>query len=390
MKLTERIKKIPPYLFAQIDLKKAEAQAKGIDIIDLGIGDPDLPTPDYIVNALIEAVKNPETHNYPPYQGIYAFRKAVADWYLSRFGVTLDPDKEVISLIGSKEGIAHAFLTYLDPGDIALIPDPGYPAYKVNALIAGGIPYMVPIFEKDNWQINLGSIDPEIVKKAKILFVNYPNNPTGAVASDEYLQSVVDWCKKNNILLCMDLAYSEVYYDDYKPKSIFQFKGAKDIAIEFHSLSKTFNMTGWRIGMAVGNAEAVQALGKIKTNMDSGIFKAIQIAGVEAFKNYETFVEKQNKIYQKRRDIIVDGLNSLGANCKKPKASFYIWARVPKGYTSSEFTMFLLEKTGILVVPGNGYGDGGEGYFRISITTKEENLLNAIKRLKEHNIRFDK
>lgn len=389
MKLTERIKTIPPYLFAQIDIKKAEAKTKGIDIVDLGIGDPDLPTPDFILDAMATAIRDPKTHDYPPYQGIYDFRKAVADWYLDRFNVSLDPDKEVISLIGSKEGIAHAFLTFLDHGDIALLPDPGYPVYKVCTLIAGGVPYMLPIKEENNYEIDFDSIDPAIVAKANLLFLNYPNNPTGAIASDAYLQRAVDWGLKHNILICMDLAYSEVSYDGYRPRSILEFKNAKKIAIEFHSLSKTFNMTGWRIGMAVGCPEAVQALGKIKTNIDSGIFKAIQIAGITALGNYKEFVTNQNLIYQQRRDIIVNGLNEVGANLQKPKATFYIWAKVPRGYTSSNFTMDLLDKTGILVVPGNGYGDAGEGYFRISITTKEERLEEAIRRLKKYDIRFN-
>ncbi|MFA5878791.1 MAG: LL-diaminopimelate aminotransferase [Candidatus Margulisiibacteriota bacterium] len=383
MKLTEKIKNIPPYLFAGIDLRKEAAQKKGIDIVDLGIGDPDLPTPDYIVQAMIKALKDTNTHNYPPYQGIFDFRKAVADWYLERFGVSLDPNKEVLSLIGSKEGIAHAFLTFLDPGDIALLPDPGYPVYKVNTIIAGGIPQMIPISEENNYEIDFDKIDPALGSKANLLFLNYPNNPTGAVASDEYLDRAVQWCIKHDCLLCMDLAYSEVYYDGYLPKSIFQFKDAKKIAIEFHSLSKTFNMTGWRIGMAVGNAEAIAALGKIKTNIDSGIFKAIQYAGIAAFTGYKDFVKTQNRIYQKRRDILVDGLNAFGWNIKKPKATFYIWAKIPKEYkTSTEFTLDLLEKTGVLVVPGNGYGDNGEGYFRMSITTSEDRLLEAVKRLK--------
>ncbi|KKQ11661.1 MAG: LL-diaminopimelate aminotransferase [candidate division TM6 bacterium GW2011_GWF2_36_6] len=383
MKLTEKIRKIPPYLFAEIDKRKEAAIASGIDIVDLGIGDPDLPTPDYIIEAMVAAVKNPSTHNYPPYQGIYEFRKAVADWYLDRFGVSLDPDKEVVSLIGSKEGIAHAFLTFLDPGDIALLPDPGYPVYKVNTIIAGGVPYSIPIKEENNYEIDFDQIDPAIAAKANLIFLNYPNNPTGAVASDEYLERAVEWCLKHDCLLCMDLAYSEVYYDGYLPKSILQFKNAKKIAIEFHSLSKTFNMTGWRIGMAVGNAEAIAALGKIKTNIDSGIFKAIQYAGITAFSGYKDFIKTQNQIYQKRRDLLVDGLNEIGWKIKKPKATFYIWARIPEPFkTSKEFTLDLLEKTGVLVVPGTGYGDNGEGYFRMSITTKEDRLLEAVKRLK--------
>jgi len=388
MKPCNRIKHIPPYLFAEIDKKKAEAQAKGIDIINLGIGDPDLPTPDYIVDAMAKAIRDPKTHDYPPYEGTLAFRTAVAEWYKKRFGISLDPQKEVISLIGSKEGIAHAFLTYLDPGDIALLPDPGYPAYQVNTLIASGIPYSVPVKEENNYEVDFEAIPADIVEKAKLIFLNYPSNPTGAVVSDAFFVKAIAWAKKHNILICNDNAYSEVYYDGQKPRSILEFEGGKDVAIEFHTLSKTFNMTGWRVGMAVGNEEAVQALGKIKTNVDSGVFKAIQETAIEAFKGYDEFVTTQNAIYQKRRDIIVNGLREQGWDIKTPKATFYIWAKVPKGFTSSEFTMFLLEKTGILVVPGNGYGAGGEGYFRVSITTKEDRLHEAIARLKQHNIRY--
>jgi LL-diaminopimelate aminotransferase len=389
MQLTERVKKIPPYLFATIDKKKAEARAKGMDIVDLGIGDPDLPTPDFIVDAMAAAIRKPENHNYPPYEGTLAFREAVARWYLHRFGVTLDPKNEVVSLIGSKEGIAHAFLTFLDPGDIALLPDPGYPAYKVNALIAGGVPYMVPAPASQNYEPDLEAIPADVLKKSKMIFLNYPGNPTGALASDAFYERAIAFAKKHDILICTDMAYSEVYYEGQKPRSILEFPGGKDVAIEFHTLSKTFNMTGWRIGMVVGNEEAVQALGKIKTNMDSGIFKAIQEAVIPALdEKADTFVAAQNVIYQKRRDIIVDGLRELGWDLPSPKATFYIWAPVPKGYTSESFTLHLLDTIGVLVVPGNGYGDNGEGYFRISITTSEARLHEAVARLKKANVRF--
>jgi len=389
MQLTERVKKIPPYLFATIDKKKAEARAKGMDIVDLGIGDPDIPTPEFIVEAMVAAVRKPENHNYPPYEGTLAFRESVARWYHRRFGVVLDPKTEVVSLIGSKEGIAHAFLTFLDPGDIALLPDPGYPAYKVNALIAGGVPYMVPATAENNYEPDLDAIPADILAKSKLIFLNYPGNPTGALASDAFYERAILFAKKHNILICTDMAYSEVYYEGQKPRSILEFPGAKDVVLEFHTLSKTFNMTGWRIGMVVGNEEAVQALGKIKTNMDSGIFKAIQEAVIPALDDEtDSFVTAQNAIYQKRRDIIVTGLNELGWNMPAPKATFYIWAPVPKGYTSESFVLTLLDTIGVLVVPGNGYGENGEGYFRISITTSEERLHEAIARLKKANIRF--
>lgn len=386
MKQTEKIKKIPPYIFAIIDEKKAAAQAKGIDVIDLGIGDPDLPTPDFIVDAMSEAIRKPQNHNYPPYQGTLQYREAVANWYQKRFGVSLDPNTEVLSLIGSKEGIAHSFLTFMDPGDIALLPDPGYPAYKVGALLAGGEPYMLPVDEAHNYEPDLKAIPADIVAKSTMLFLNYPSNPTGTVASDEFLMDAIAWCKANDVLLCMDLAYSEVYFEGQKPKSILQFEGAKDIAIEFHTLSKTFNMTGWRVGMAVGNAEAIQALGKIKTNMDSGVFKAIQETAILAMQQGDAFIEEQNALLQERRDIIVDGLNNLGWQLAKPSATYYIWAPVPKGWTSQDFALKLLDEAGVLVVPGTGYGEYGEGYFRISITTPTERLKEAVDRLQKHGL----
>ncbi len=388
MKQRERIKRIPPYIFAEIDKKKAEAKAKGMDIVDLGIGDPDLPTPDFILDKMAEAIRKPEHHDYPPYQGTQEFRESVATWFQGRFGVTLNPNSEVLSLIGSKEGIAHSFLSFMDPGDIAIVPDPGYPAYAVGALIAGGEPYYVQVNEDNNYEPDLDSIPQEVIDKATLIFLNFPGNPTGSLASDAFYENAIAWAKKHNILICNDLAYSEVYYDGEKPRSILEFPGAMDVAIEFHSLSKTFNMTGWRVGMVVGNEEAVQTLGKIKTNMDSGVFKAIQETAAYALLNGDSFIETQNKLYQERRDIIVNGLRELGWNIEAPKATFYIWLPVPEGKKSQDFTIELLETTGVLVVPGTGYGPNGEGYFRISITAKNDRLEEAIKRFKEHGIRF--
>ena len=338
---------------------------------------------------MTEAIKDPSTQDYPSYNGSPEFRQAVSDWYQDRFNVSLDPNNEVLSLIGSKEGIAHAFMTFLDPGDIALLPNPGYPVYEVATLFAGGEPYFLPVTESNGYQPDLSNIDPAVLSKSNMLFLNYPNNPTGAIATDDFLQQAIEFGLKHDILICMDAAYTEVYYDGYKPRSILEFNRAKEIAIEFHSLSKTFNMTGWRIGMAVGHSEAVQALGKIKTNIDSGIFKAVQRAGIAALKNYKPFVKSQNQLYQKRRDIVVNGLNQLGWNLEAPKATFYIWAKVPGNKTSEQFSMDLLENTGVLVVPGSGYGSAGEGYFRISITTPEEKLVEAISRLKKHHVQFD-
>ena len=330
MKQVERIKKIPPYIFAQIDEKKAEAKARGIDIIDLGIGDPDLPTPEFIIDKMAEAIRKPENHNYPPYQGTLEYREAVVKWYQKRFGVNLDANKEVISLIGSKEGIAHAFLRFMYPGDVAIMPDPGYPAYAVGALIAGGEPYYIPVLEENNYEPDLESIPADILERSKLIFLNFPGNPTGAVASDEFYVKAIAWAKKHDILICNDLAYS-VYFDGEKPKSILEFEGAMDICLEFSTLSKTFNMTGWRVGMAVGNQEAVQTLGKIKTNMDSGVFKAIQEAAIHGMEHGDEFIKEQNALYQDRRDILVTALRDQGWDIESPKATYYVWAPVPKG-----------------------------------------------------------
>jgi len=382
MKISKRIENIPPYIFDDIDKIKEETEKKGIDIIDLGIGDPDIPTPPSIVDKMAEAIRKPENHGYPPYRGTDAFRQAVCDWYQDRFNVSLNPKTETLALIGSKEGISHTFFAFLDPGDVALVTDPGYPAYEVGVLIANGVPYHIHVYEKDHYEPNLENIPETVLKKAKLLFLNFPNNPTGAMASDTFYEKAITWAKKHDILICSDLAYSEVYYDE-KPKSIFEFKGAKDVAIEFHTLSKTFNMTGWRVGMALGNEKAIHALGNIKTNMDSGVFKAIQETAIYAFENYQPIVDAQNNIYRERRNIIVDALNRLGWSLDYPKATYYIWAPVPKGFSSKEFCLTLLNKLGVLVVPGTGYGKNGEGYFRISITTPTDRLKEAMKRLKK-------
>ena len=388
MKKANRIMNVPPYLFAEVEKKRAEMISRGIKVIDLSIGDPDMPTPKRILRKFHKAVNDPKTHNYPPYEGTKEFREAVAKWYKKRFNVDLDPNSEVLSLIGSKEGIAHIFLAFIDPGDYALIPDPGYPVYNVATILAGGTPYPVPLSKSNGFIPNLKAIDKEIVKRSKLLFVNYPGNPTAAVAGKEFYAEAVDFCRKNNILLCSDLAYSEIAFDGYRPMSVLEIPGAKDVAIEFHSLSKTYNMTGWRIGMAVGSSYAISALSIIKTNVDSGVFKAIQIAGIEALGGPQKEIDKMNKIYAERRNILIDGLNTLGWKLDRPKASFYVWAPVLNGYTSASFVKHLLEKAGVLVVPGSGYGKNGEGYFRISITTDKSNIKEAISRMRKEGVSF--
>ncbi len=386
MKIAQRIKTIPPYLFAEIDKKKEEAIKRGVDIINLGIGDPDQPTPNNIIEKLRESVKDPKTHDYPPYAGTAEFRQAVTLWYKNRFGVDLDPDKEVMALIGSKEGIAHIFLAYMDPGDFSLIPDPGYPVYKTGTLFANGLPYIMPLLEENNFLPDLEEIDEEIAQRAKLMFINYPNNPTAAVANKDFFEKVVKFAKKYDIFVCHDFAYSEMTFDGYKAKSFLEVKGAKDVGIEFHSLSKTYNMTGWRLGFAVGNKEAISALSIIKTNIDSGVFKAIQEAGIEALAGPQDNIEKMNKIYTGRRNVVINGLNKLGWNLKPTKATFYIWIPTLNKMNSMEFSNLLLEKTGIIVTPGIGYGEYGEEYVRIALTVDEKRLEEAIERIKKAGI----
>ena len=383
MKIAQRIQTIPPYLFAEIDKKKEEAIKKGVDIINLGIGDPDKPTPNNIIEKLRESVKDPKTHDYPPYAGTAEFRQAVALWYKNRFRVDLDPDNEVMALIGSKEGIAHIFLAFIDPGDCSLIPDPAYPVYKTGTLFANGFPYIMPLLEQNNFLPDLEEVDEEIAQRAKLMFISYPNNPTAAIADKGFFEKVVKFAKKYDILVCHDFAYSEMTFDGYKASSFLEVEGAKDVGIEFHSLSKTYNMTGWRLGFIVGNKEAISALSIIKTNIDSGAFKAIQQAGIEALTGPQDNIEKMNKIYTGRRNVVINGLNKLGWNLKPTKATFYIWLPTPKNMKSIDFANLLLEKTGIIVTPGIGYGEYGEGYVRIALTVDEKRLEEAIERLKE-------
>ncbi|MEK7308966.1 MAG: LL-diaminopimelate aminotransferase, partial [Nitrospirota bacterium] len=356
IELAKRVKHLPPYLFAAIDKMKQEAVKKGVDLIDLSIGDPDIPTPKHIVERMKKAVENPVHHRYPSYEGMLSFRQAVAQWYKKRFNVFLNPETEVLSLIGSKEGIGHIPLAFINPGDFVLVPSPGYPVYPVATLFAGGKVHEMPLLKKNNFLPDLKAIPLSILKKAKLMFVNYPNNPTSATAGRDFYQDLIRFAVRNNIIVCHDAAYSEVYYDNQKPLSFLQIPGAKNAGIEFHSLSKTYNMTGWRIGFAVGNAEVLAGLGKIKSNLDSGIFQVIQEAGIEALQTKEPALKKIRDEYQARRDILYGGLKDVGLEIKKPKASFYLWAEVPEGFNSTEFVRLLLDKAGVLSTPGVGFG----------------------------------
>ena len=379
----KRIDQIPPYLFAEIDRKKQELRRKGIDLIDLGIGDPDLPTPKPIIERLKAAVDNPKNHRYPSYEGMTEFRTAVAQWYDKRFGVKLDPASEVLSLIGSKEGIAHIPLAFVNPGDYALVPSPGYPVYRVSTLFAGGTPYFLTLRKENGFLPNLSEIPKEVARKAKLLFINYPNNPTSATAEKPFFEEVVSFARRHEIIVCHDAAYSEIAFDGYQPLSFMEVDGAKEVGIEFHSLSKTFNMTGWIIGFAVGHADIVSALGRVKTNVDSGVFQAIQEAGTEALIHFDTPFPEIIATYERRRDLMVKGLREIGLEVDLQRATFYVWFQAPRGYSSGQFAELLLEKGGIVATPGNGFGEAGEGYIRMALTVDEKRINEAIERLKK-------
>ncbi len=361
---------------------KAKVAAKGIDIISLGVGDPDLPTPGHIIDRLKKAVDNPVHHQYPSYEGMLSFRQAVADWYANRFRVTLDPATEVVSLIGSKEGIAHTPLAFVNPGDVVLCPDPGYPVYSIGTLFAGGEVHIMPLLEENSYLPDFDAIPAKILDRAKLMFLNYPNNPTSAVAGRDFFERAIALARRHNILICHDAAYTEMYYDDKPPMSFLEVPGAAEVGIEFHSLSKTYNMTGWRIGWACGNADAIAAIGRIKTNIDSGIFQALQEAGIEALEADQGPVAELRKVYQSRRDLACNLLTEAGFSFMVPKASFYIWVNTPEGLSSADFVGRILTETGVALTPGNGFGEHGEGYFRISLTVNEDRLAEALTRIK--------
>ncbi|MBF8436636.1 LL-diaminopimelate aminotransferase [Halanaerobiaceae bacterium Z-7014] len=387
MEEAKRVKNLPPYLFAEIDKMINKAKENGVDVISFGIGDPDQPTPNYIVDSMIEAVQDPSTHSYPSYEGLYEYRDAVTNWYNERFSVDLDPDTEVISLIGSKEGIAHLPFCYINQDDYALVPDPGYPVYNTASLLAGGKVEKLPLKKENNFLVDLDSVDEEILKKAKLLFLNYPNNPTAATANEDFFKEMISYAKKYDFIIAHDSAYSEIYYEDNKPLSFLEVEGARDVGIEFGSLSKSFNMTGWRVGWAVGNEKIIDALGRIKTNIDSGIFEAIQKSAITALNGNGSAIESTCDIYKNRRNKIVDGLNELGWNINKNTATFYIWAEIPDSYsTGEEFSKKVFEETGVFFTPGIGYGDEGNKYVRIALTVNESRIEEALERLKNSNI----
>lgn len=382
IRYAERIRTLPPYLFAAIDDMKRKAIERGMDIINLGVGDPDLPTPAPIIETLQRAAADPRHHQYPTYDGMLSFRTAVAQWYARRFGVTLDPATEVLTLIGSKEGIGHVPLAFLDPGDIALVPSPGYPVYPVGTSFAGGTPYVMPLRKEHGFLPDLSAIPSDVARRAKLMFLNSPNNPTAVVASKEFFARVVEFAQTYEIIVCHDAAYSEIYFDGQRPPSFLEVEGAKEVGIEFHSLSKTFNMTGWRIGFAVGHREVIAGLGKVKTNIDSGVFQAIQEAGITALELDAKLTDQIRSVYQERRDVLIPGLQQLGLAVEKPAAAFYAWVEVPKGFTAASFTAHLIEHAGIVTTPGNGFGEPGEGYIRMTLTTSKDRLAEAVERIR--------
>ena len=381
MEMARRIENLPPYLFVEIVKKINEKKAKGKDVVSFAIGDPDIPTPSHIIERLCQASQDPANHRYPESDGLPELRRSIAEWYKKRFGVSFDADTEVLPLIGAKEGIAHIALCLIDPGDIALITDPGYPVYSIGTMLAGGKSYYMPLTKKNNFLPDLDSIPEDVTQEAKCMWINYPNNPTGAVADLNFFNRAVKFARQHNIIVCHDAPYTEVAFDGYQPASFIQTDGAKEVGVEFHSLSKSYNMTGWRIGMVVGNAEIVGALKTLKSNLDSGIPQAIQYAAIEALTGPQDCIEQHNNTYQRRRDLVIDMLRCIGIEAEPPKASLYVWAKVPEGYTSVEFTNDLLEQVGVVVTPGIGYGKNGEGYVRLSLTIPDAGLVKGLSRL---------
>ena len=382
MRLAHRVQQLPPYLFARISELIAEQRAAGVDVISLGIGDPDLPTPDHVIAALQQAAEDPANHRYPETEGLPEFRQSVARWYERRHGVTLDPEREVVSLIGSKEGLGHLPFCLIDPGDLAISPQPGYPVYEIATMLAGGETLALPLREEDGWLPRFEDIPAAEAERARLLWLNYPNNPTGATADQAFFARAISWARDHEVVIAHDLAYSDVCFDGYRAPSILEADGARDVAIEFNSLSKTFNMTGWRVAMAVGNPELVDVLRRVKSNLDSGIPQAVQRMAIAALDGPRDAIERHNTIYQARRDRVVNVLRELGLHVDPPRASLYVWARLPDGEGSSaEYAQRLVEQTGVVVTPGASYGDAGEGYIRISLTIADDRLEEALERL---------
>ncbi len=382
MRTANRMANLPPYLFAEIDRKKEAKVAQGIDVISLGIGDPDMPTPNNVIDAMAQAIRNPANHRYPSYSGAKRYRDACAQWMRNRFDVDLDANTEVLALIGSKEGIAHLFPAFVDQGEYTLVPGCGYPVYHTGGILVGGLSHFMPMTEENDFLADFESTPADVLAKAKMMFISYPNNPTSAIATDEYFDRAIAFAREHDLLLIHDNAYSEIGFDGYRPPSIMQRPGARDVAIELFSCSKAYNMTGWRVAFACGNSEAIKALGTVKSNIDSGIFTAVQDAAIEAMLGPQDIVNTMSDLYQRRRDLVVDALAGIGIIARKPKGTIYVWARVPEGYDSAGFATKLLDEANVIVAAGTAYGPSGEGYIRISLATPDDRISEAIERIK--------
>ncbi len=382
MQLSRLIQDLPPYHFADAKKRIAERRAAGVDVISLSMGDPDLPAPQAVIDRLCSALQNPENTRYPEYSGMRALHEASAAWFERRFAVRLTPEHDILPLLGSKEGLVYSAAAVLNAGDISLIPDPYYPVYITASTSVGAEPYMLPLVEENGYLPELDKIPQDVLAKSRLLWLNYPNNPTAACANRGFFEEVVAFAQRHNLAIIHDMAYAEVYFDDFRPMSILQIPGASEVAVELHSLSKTYNMAGFRVGMAVGNAELVEAVSRLKSNIDSGMFRPVQYAAIEALQLPESWIEQRNAIYRQRRDVLVAGCNAIGMRTQTPGAGLYVWAAVPRGFTSRDFANWLFDKTGVFVTPGTNFGDAGEGYVRISLTVPEERIEAALQRMK--------
>lgn len=384
----DRLSALPPYVFARLDELKVRAREQGLDLIDLGMGNPDGSAPQLVIDAAIAALSYPPNHGYPPFEGTASFRKAITSWYKRHYEVNLDPDNEALPLLGSKEGLAHLALAYTNPGDLVLVPSPSYPAHFRGPLIAGSSIYPILLCAEQDWLIDLSTIPEQVAQKAKIFYFNYPNNPTAATAPREFFEEIVAFARHYEIMLVHDLAYAEIAFDGYEPTSLLQIPGAKEIAVEFHTMSKTYNMAGWRVGFVVGNSDIIQGLRTLKTNIDYGIFSVIQKAAETALELPQEHIIKVQQRYQQRRDFLIQGLTELGWKITPTKATMYLWIPVTVGMNSTDFALNVLQKTGIVVTPGNAFGEGGEGYVRVSLIAESDRLEEALRRLKEAGIRY--
>jgi LL-diaminopimelate aminotransferase len=384
----DRLQTLPPYVFARLDELKARAREQGLDLIDLGMGNPDGATPQPVVEAAIAAIQNPANHGYPPFEGTTSFRRTITKWYSRRYNVELDPESEALPLLGSKEGLAHFAMTYINPGDVILVPSPAYPVLFRGPIIAGAKVHNIILKPENDWVIDLADIPDSVAEQAKILYFNYPSNPTGATAPREFFKDIVAFAHKHQILLVHDLCYAELAFDGYQPTSLLEIPGGKEIGVEFHTMSKTYNMAGWRVGFVVGNSKIIQGLRTLKTNLDYGIFSALQTAAEAALQLPDSYLQEVQNRYSTRRDFMVAGLAELGWNIPKPLAAMYLWVPCTRGMSSTDFALNVLQQTGVVVTPGNAFGPGGEGYVRISLIADCDRLGEALRRLKQANIRY--